>query len=399
MPVIGKKVAAKPVTKTVQKKGANDRPILYDKISIKLHDGKRDPFLTADDAKLLLGWQEEGPTEKFGNLYMLKDVNGKKIRCVNNSTNRPFKAHNAAKIKHQILKGFWKLNLESMIIGETGMCLSAQHRLIGLILACQEWEKEPEKYPFWKTAPTLACLIAFGCSEVDDVVNTIDTGEPRSIADVIYRSGYFEDVSPHHNEQLSTILTFAIRTLWYRNGVWDHHCPYKTHSEALETLNKHPRLVECARHIFTENGGVKKRINGLLPTGLCAGFMYIMGASATDASAYEENPHESTIDWSNWDEAVNFWVNFAARNKNLKPLFDALGSLGEKPTRDERAALLVKAWNCVINKEPITARSIGLKYKIDEDGVKILNDEPTIGGIDLPSWAKVEEQDDEGVPF
>lgn len=394
MPALVKKKPAEPKVERKSKK--SDRPIIYDKVSIKLHDGKRDPLLTADDAKTLLGWQEEGPTEKFGNVYLLKDANGKKIRCLNNGTNRPFKSMNAAKIKSQILKGKWELNLESMIIGETGMCLSCQHRLIALILACQEWEKNPSEYPHWKTAPTLACLIAFGCKEDDRIVNTIDTGEPRSISDVIFRTGYFGDMPSHHNEQLSTILTFAVRLLWDRNGVWGSYCPYKTHSEALETLDKHPRLVECARHIFTENGGVKKRINALLPTGLCAGFMYVMGASATDSAAYEENPTEEVIDWAHWDEAVSFWVNFAARAKPFRPLFEALGSLGDNASRQERSAILVKAWQCVMDKKPMTTKALALKYKTDDEGIKHLDETPTIGGIDMPSWANVDEVSDEG---
>jgi hypothetical protein len=378
---------------------SSGKDYLYERVSIKLHDGERDPLLTADDAKRLLGWQEETAENKFGKVYTLVDSYGKKIRCVNNPANRPFRPANANMVRQEILRKKWKLNLESMIIGKTGICISCQHRLIGLVLASQEWQLHKKKYPEWESEPTMACLIAFGCDESDDVVNTIDTGVPRSLADVIYRTGYFNKYSDGQREQISKYLEYAVKFLWERTGaVWNPFSPFRTHAESLSFIERHPRIIDCVNHIYVENGGSKKRISEYLPLGYAAGLLYVMGSYKTHTEDYQamEKPDESVIDWSAWELATDFWVNFAGHHKQMSKLYHVLGQLsvdGAGGSRHEKVATIIKAWHCVTAKNPIVAKSIALTYVTDSDGIRKLIDIPLLGGIDNPNKPEEDIED------
>lgn len=386
----------KPVAKKVAQ--STERPVLYERPSIKLHDGFRDPLFTAEEAKLLLGWTEETPGEKFGSQYLFIDEYGKKIRCLNNPKNRPFRMSNAKRVKQEILRKRWKLNLESMIIGNTGVCLSCQHRLVGLVLAVQEWEQHKDEWPEWTEEPNIACLIAFGCDESDDTVNTMDTGEPRTLADVIYRTGYFAKYSDAQREQVSKVLDYAVRCMWERTGaVWDAHSPYRTHAESLAFIERHPRIVECVNHIYVENGGNKKRIAEYFPTGYAAGFLYLMACSEDSPTDYQTSANESDLEMKRWDDAVAFWVNFAARAKSLAPLFKALGNLsveGGGGSRQEKSAIIIKAWRCIIGGLPLTAKALALDYETDSDGIRTLNEIPTFDGIDNPAKPELESDEE-----
>ncbi len=382
----GNNLVVKPKSKSIAKNG---RPVIYERVSIKLHDGDRDPFLTVENAKQLLGWQEETPDNRFGSAYALIDGYGKKVRLLNNPSNRPYKPDNSFRVRQEVLRKHWRLNLESMIIGKTGICISCQHRLAGLVLAVQEWEQHKDEWPEWDVEPTMACLIAFGCDESDDVVNTIDTGIPRTLDDVIYRTGYFSKYSDGQREQASKILANAVKLMWERTGeVWNPWSPYRTHAESLAFIERFPRVIDCVNHIFVENGGSKKKISEYIPTGIAAGLLYIMGSCSTEESYNVGETAEPALDWKHWDNALAFWVNLASHAKALAPLWKALGQLsveGSGGSKHEKMAVIVKAWQCIIDGEPLTAKMLALKYETDTNGIRTLAETPQLGGIDNPN--------------
>lgn len=384
-----------------KKKPDGSRKVVYERISVLLRDGQRDEVLTEEMAKAILGWISESEVEKFGSDYLFRDENGVKVRCLNNPDNRPYKEENAQKYKQEILRDRWRLNGEVMIVGNTGSCLSCQHRLIGFIKAVQEWRKNPLAYPEWKDEPTLKCIIILGVDESDDVVNTIDTGAPRTLADVIYRTGYFSKYSRNQREQASKILENGVKFLWDRTGeVWNPYSPYRTHAEMLALIDRFPRIVDCVDHIYQENGGSKKRIAELLPLGISSGLLYIMGSSATDANKYQRNKfkEEKSLDWERWQQACDFWVLIAGHAKPVTPLIKALGQLnaeGAGGGKREKTALVIKAWDCVVNNRPITAKELALKYNETGEGIRTLAENPQLGGIDNPERPEAPQEQEE----
>jgi hypothetical protein len=76
--------------------------------------------LTASQAKGYLGWQEETDKNKFGADYVreLANLYPRKVRCINNVTNRPLTRSVLLTLKQEILRGKWQFNGESIIIGD-----------------------------------------------------------------------------------------------------------------------------------------------------------------------------------------------------------------------------------------------------------------------------------------
>lgn len=276
---------------------AVEREIIYKDVTVSVCKG--DDAVTVEQAKKLLGWETESDKVKFGNTFLLKDIEGNKVRCQNNSHNRRFSMTVARTLMAEILRGKWRFNGESMIIGRSGETISAQHRLIGLILAAQEWEKDKERWSFWTDEPTLESVIVFGIDEGDETVNTVDTGIPRSLSQVIERSEYFAGMKQKDRHRCAQMADYAIRLLWHRTGAgMDAFAPKRTHAESLDFLARHPRILECVKHVYEENGEEGKIANYVSP-GYAAGLMYLMGCCATDPQEYgaTDTPVESMLDW------------------------------------------------------------------------------------------------------
>jgi hypothetical protein len=416
------KVAAKkPVSAEVVEKGATEKkpivkklpkklgkrvlgPIVYDKFTYKVVS------ITYEMAKKLLGWEVVLTGD-----YVVKDRADNMIRCKNNLTNRPFSLPDAEKIRQEILNKRWKLNGETIIIGNRGSVLSGQHRLIGLILAYLDWERNTigdenfdMKEVFGNEPPTLETLVVYGVDEGDDTVNTIDTGKTRSLSDVIYRSEIFASVKPSDRKALARILDYAVRTVWERTGAQDAFSKYRTHAESLNFIERHPKLVDCSQHIFQENGGSDNKIQRVVNSlGTAAGLMYLMGSSSSNSEDYfgSDVRNEKSLNWSMWDKAETFWVELATHNKanalwQVRVLIDKLINRIDKdgfadPIRvKEREAIIVKAWNLYADGKDITMKSLELEYEKDEDGTQHLAETPVVGGIDLGDAKNTEAEVD-----
>ena len=366
------------------------REVIYDKFFVKTFRGEK--ALTAEQAKKFLGWEEEGK-EKFENNFLVKDNDGKKIRCNNNQRNRWFTQSNCDALMQEILRGHWKFNCVNRIIGKTGLILSAQHTLIALVLAVQKWEKDPEKYPFWKTEPTMETTIAFGCDEDDETVDTIDTGRSRTYAEVIYRKDYFASLPPKDRKKASRVLDYAVKLAWDRTGVKNAFAIRRTHSESDDFVARHPKIIECARHIYEEDGS-NKQVAFYISPGSAAGLLYLMACSTTEPKKYlqDENPREELLDWKHWDKACDFWVNLAGNSPETDCVRKALIKLTNEGRKNyaSQCAIVIKTWNCYLTGEEITPKVLRLRYETDDHGYEQLIGCPTVGGIDVGDKEDIE---------
>lgn len=371
-----------PKKPTKKKPVEEERPVKYNKITMKIFCG--DKGLTEVQAKRLLGWQEAGDNQQ----KLFTDAEGKGIVCHNNTANRPLYMGNVAALKQEILRRRWYLNGENRIIGCTGLVNDGQHTLIAFVLAVQEWRLHPELWKqYWPTEPTLETSIILGVSEEDKVVNTLNTGKPRSLADVIYRSPYFADMNNSTRKVVANVASYCIQLLWKRTGVKETLVVIRTHSESLDFITRHERLLECVKHIYVENGS-EKRLGEFISPGYAAGLLYLMASSSTDPVEYRDsdNPNEGMLSWDNWDRACDFWAYLAGGNEQFGAIPKAMGKImnevGQRPSLSERCAILVKAWLAYVADETIDAKVLKLRYHT-EDGVRSLVDFPSAGGIDL----------------
>ena len=375
------------MSKKSVKKKTEEREIIYEKPTSKLYEK-----LHSKQAKELLGWQEED-TEKFGTNFLFKDSLGRKIRCHNNVTNRPLYLSILGALTQEILRRRWKLNGENRIIGETGLVLNGQHTFISLVLAVQKWKEDPSKYPEWETEPYIAVSIMFGISEDDEVVNTMDTCKPRSLADVLYRSPFFSDLENKDRKKASRVLDYAVKLVWDRTGVKNAFQIRRTHAEALDFIARHPKIVECANHIFTENGDCNQ-IGWYISPGSAAGLLYLMSCSLTESRDYhsDENPREELLSWDHWDKACDFWVLLAGKSPEIEAVRTALIKLANDDSKNyaSQCAIVIKAWNLYLGDQDITAKSLRLHYAPDNDGIKRLAECPTVDGIDVGDGEDIE---------
>ncbi len=395
MPVVKAKKVVDSNPKKAKKENKPERPVVYDEISANVCIG--DTAITVDDAKELLGWQEETDQEKFGSNYLLQDSRGRKIRCTNNIANRPINQANLLTLKQEHLRRRWRFNGEPIIVGKSALLANGQHTLISLILAAQEWEDDREKWgEYWGTEPTMEKLIISGVEEDDATINTMDTCKPRSLWEVIYRSVYFSSLSSKDRRNCARAADYAVRLLWHRTGAeLDAFAPRRTHAESLDFIARHSRILECVKHVYEEDGKERK-IDRYTSPGYAAGLMYLMGSSTTDPKEYHEaeRPNEDLLDWANWDKASTFIVLLASGGDETKALRAELAKLIETGggSPPERWALLCNAWLAYSEKEPITAASLQLLHTVAADGSKTLAEHPTVGGIDLGDPSKADEE-------
>jgi hypothetical protein len=309
----------------------------------------------------------------------------------NNLINRYPMPGQIALLCQEILRKQWQLNGETIIIGKTGLVLDGQHTLIALVFANQKWtDKQGQYQAIWPTAPTISKVVVYGIEETDAVVNTINTGRPRTLTDVIYRSEYFQGVKVNARRKLAKMTDHAVRQLWDRTGAgMDAFTARKTHAEALDFIARHPRVFEAIKHIYEENG-TDGRLKPYLGPGYSSALMYLMAGCTTDRDKDDGTgytnvpaPSENQIDFEHWDKASEFWVKLAAGDKGMAPIKAAIADIGDGITLDERMAIVVKGWNAWVEHGKITAKDLQLVYATNEAGNDVLSEIPIVGGIDL----------------
>lgn len=397
-----------PVKKAKPKKvekSTEPREVLYPDVKAKILMGEK--ALTAEDAKKILGWETEPAGTTFGDDFLLRDKDGAKVRCNNNIGNRPFDPNLAKTWASEILNGNWKLNGEPMIVGKTGLVLSGQHRQVGLVLAAHEWGQNPDRWEKWGKEPTMDCLLVLGVEEDDQTVNTIDTGRPRSLSDVLFRTiGLFKNLKKASDRKaVARVMSYSIKMVWSRTGAGsDAFAPnVRTHADSLDFIDRHPRLCQFVEDVWNEDDGKNRRISKYLSPGYAAGLYYLMASSATKSEVYNKSssPNEAMLDWSLEDRAWDFFVALSSGDASIASIRTAMGILlnsddtdGEGLSIQERIAILAKAWNLFALKQPITAKGLELKYVTDDEtGLKRLAEMPTVGGIDRGNPSDHEAED------
>lgn len=411
MPPIPKKQSTQPATVPAKKRGKKKEPttptgpILYPEPSTEICVGPN--AMTAARFKELLGWEEETDTTKFGSDYtfvMPSEYGGRKVRLTRNTLNRPLTLRIAETYAQEVLQRRWRYNAEPAIFGKTGQVLSCQHRGVGLVLATLQWEKHKNHWEAnWPTEPTMDLLLAFGVDEDPATVNTLDTGRPRTLADVLFHSPYFAAYGAKERRDVARMTDYAIRTLWKRTGAntQDAFCPYKTHAESVDFLDRHPRILEAVRHISEENA--ENAISKFVSPGTAAALLYLMAASASDLDDYgnaQPAPSEKKIDFKHWDKACEFWVLFGSGNLlEVRYAIAALSNEEDSGTASlaEKIGIFALAFSAFLEHGEVKKTDLRLKYATDTDGIKKLAEHPDFGGIDVgedPVEVESSEADD-----
>jgi len=381
-------------TNTAQKR-VSSRKVVHSELKGKVG------WLTADQAKTFLGWKQSDGEKPFTD-FLFKDRNGIPTQCHHVAKQRPFYDGLAKQHMTEILGGHWngdggESNGESMIVGQTGIIIDGQHRMVGLVWAEQEWLKHPDKYPYWQEEPKIHCFINLGVREDMVSINTINTGKPRSLGDAIYSSGLFgfiDGVSSKEKNKLKTLAKMtdhAVRLLWQRTGAKkDAFAPKRTHAESLDFIQRHPKLLEAVRHVYEEDGKDHK-LKYYPSPGYAAALLYLMASCKTERENDEGTgyvqvpcPTEDLLDWSMWQKACDFWTLLAAGDKGFDNVRNSISEYVDAEGGSflqERIAILIKSWWQFSHDEKITASSIALDLVMNNDGIQVLEQVPLVGEV------------------
>ncbi len=404
------KPTAKPVTAPKMKKGKPlwaDREVVYDKVNVEILDGQdgRDLY-TVEMAKNLLGWQvEDDAGEKFGDDYTLKDAEGRKVRLTNNTTNRPWYGGNTEAFKQEILFRRWVFNGEPIIITQRGLVGNGQHQSIALIMAEEERLANPKAWKkHWDEPVAIPKMVVFGISDEDHVIDTLDTGKTRSLADILFRGPHFASVKPNLRRVLAKICEGAIRVLWERTGAYkgsEAWSPRRTHGEMMHFLSRHPKVLDAVRHIWEEDEPTKiqtpdgeKSVNpigSVVRPGMAAALLYLMAAGETkEESGYASKRRESNVDFSLWDKACEYWT-LVGKGDDCKGVREAVLSYWDDTTEtgatpNQKAAAAILGWHYYLEH--------GAADDYEQLRIAEGDDHPDCGGIDLGPKMQADEEDD-----
>lgn len=381
--------------------------------------------MTIDLAKKLIGWRILSESESGqGGKFHLRNVAKEKVLLEGNSTNRPFRPGLAKRYMSEKLRKKWFLNGETIIFDEEGMCQSGQHRFAGFILGEEvrladiKGKKQFTKY--WSKEMTDDCVIFLGISSRQEVVESIDQGQKRTLGDILYRDDVFtmgdgEDqpkagllniaTTDKMKRKLSNILAGTIRLVWLRSRGQDvSDAPHFPPSEALEFLQNHPKLKDAVLFAnYLEGGGGSDggKITSFLSLAYCAGLYYLMSASATEPEDWMDKGADA-INFKMEKKATEFWKKFAS-GEDLKagdPILVAREILrtlnaGSGEGRDEIVGVIIKAFNAWVDGTKVKAKDLRLKRRL-KDGQEELAEEPRLGGMDVEGPAKLDQEGYEG---
>ncbi len=375
-----------------------------------------------------LGLETETDDVKFGSTFTFTDRRGNKVRCARNLHNRPLDWPQVENLCQIHLNRQWagpecfpgkSVNGETIVIDAYGDIQQGQHTLIGAYLAEQDRTETDESGELtesakhwqtkWPGEVTLDKLVVVGVSPDDEIINTIDTGRPRSLSDVLFRSEVFAAKGPNDRKTLAKMMEHSIRLIWQRTGMRENAwAPIQNHTESMAFLARHPKLRDAVIHVFDENGKKKiatiddegkdasktvARIGQYVPPGIAAGLLYLMAASDADGDKYrnadEKTEKRAGITKANWDKAKTFWA-YVGDNPDFQEVryglaYTADSSTGLGGTLPEKIDVMVRAWN-EYRRDDFTAFGEGKcfpHYATDADNTRYLTDRPTLGGIDL----------------
>jgi hypothetical protein len=350
-----------------------------------------------------LGWEE---VESGG---MFKDVTGKLIVCRNNTTNRPIYPAVLAKLTNTHLTRDWQLNGETIVIGKYGSILDGQHTLISLKLAEQirqglspDHRNLSRVMATWPTQVEVHKFVVFGIEEDRKVINTLNTGKPRTFVDVLYQSPYFAGYPQSARKKVCNVTNYAVRLLWERTGAkQDAFAPIRSHNEGCAFVEAHQRLLECVRFVCDIN--TKGDLDDFLTAGLASGLLYLLATSNSDGDLYHDSPTKSetagSVDFGRMDKAQGFYTALKSPTDTSREVRYAIAATMNSRTgtglgtKDERISILIKAWKKYVLGKKVERGDLNLRYYKDDHDLYHLDDYPTCGGIDLGAPHKVSTKD------
>lgn len=372
----------------------------------------------------LLEYKYDGP-DGVDSLFTDRGAKPQKVRCNNVVGNRWFDDRYTKGYMQSLLKAGWAgpttlpmetINGETMAITRTGRVDSGQKRLVALVWAQQELNKDDYWRQWWPDGVVkMDCMIAFGISEDPRVTRTLDQVQPRSEADQLYTGPAFRDLAKLDKRLVSRIAQTCIDLLWSRT--WDGSKentrePIRTGIAAMGFWDRHPKIQDCVRHVFDVDYKESFLATLKLPRGLCAAALYLMAASATDRDVYIPTdgvpPDEGKIDWQYLEDANQFWTDVAKNEFDcLKEALKALtnpNDPNQTGSVEQKLAVLARAWKMYLeggSDIDDRRRAVNTSTEVDgtvkwdiepyslkeyytKDGDKfIIKGLPTFGGIDL----------------
>lgn len=408
-----------------------DKPPIYPEI--ELFKAVGEDAVTHEQAKTLVGWQTEsdyiaeqmalnpGATaDRFKwseGEYALIDFEKNKVRLLKSTRNRYITRALLDQYAQEHLNRRWRINGETIVIGNYEEVLSGQHRLCSVIIAYQMWKAKTAMYEEkWPTPPTMECLIVYGIDEHDDTVNTLDTGKPRTLPEVLYRSDYFKGLPPGQRKENAQALAYAATVVWERSGMAkDFGHKFKTHGEMMGFIERHPTILETTGHVVSEDSEKKLRI---CTRGQASGFNYLMAAAATDGDFYRKvgsglPRSEKDVDFAFKEKAKEFWRKLIQHSSHFDGLWKCIAGMtdpvtGEGAKPDMKLAAIINAWRIFSGRpdnlkpaleeewyeEHMSVKKIRPDIKRQEAGYMALESMPDLGGIDLgdDSFKKDEEE-------
>lgn len=420
------KPSPKPQPKGKPSKGM-DRPVIYPDIVVKKRwkGGDEEGPLTIAEIEQILGWcEDEEEARKAGvSEPLFLDRNGNPVWLLNNLTNRPFYKSNCEDLMQKQLTKGWvgpssdgrKINGETIIITETGWVSNGQHQMVAAKWAQQELlgPRGQHWHQYWPDGKiVLDKLVVYGVGDDDATMNSQDTARPRTPADVLYRSHHFQKLSPSDRKTAGKILEGAVKFLWGRVGM-DKNVfnSRRTNDEVLSFVENHRKLPDSVLHVIksyktqTEKEEMPgwRANNLLLGASYLSGLMYLMGVSASDPAAYHDlvrqgEPSERKgkkviLDFSLWEMAEKFITAFATYYRGNQLMINVREeiamtndvSTGAGGSIAEKTGIIAKAWHAFLNTDgkKISTKDVKLKYRTNKLGYQVLDEWPTIGGVDL----------------
>lgn len=383
------------------KKGP-DRPVVYPEPVVKEYRvfPDADHSMTVEDAKDVLGWEEETDDVKFGRECeeCLTALVGRKVRMVHNVHNRPIDVQWLLTLRQEHLNRRFVLNWDTIVVSKTRQVNQGQHRLISLILAEYERLRDLRQDGHWKKnwpgPVTMQTLVVFGAEDEDATFMTYNCVRAMSYADVLFRSDLLARFEPHKRRTVAKVVEFAIKVLWDRTGLRnDAYTPRRTHAESDRFLTSHLRLLRAAEHLYEETVDSPVARNNLgVGLGTAAGLLYLFATSDTDPRAWQDarEPSEDLLDLSNWNKAEEFFSLLVGSSPDLRGVRQVIGEVADPNTGAdspaEYAAVLCKAWNTFRDGSAVKPVDCRLEYTRDEDNDLIPTEASRgvpVGGIDL----------------
>ena len=430
MPPLDAPVTLTPIASKVGRKHREEeRKTWYKDFEVRLcwtGKGSTHPPLTLEQVKEILDLETEPEYKqrmmkenpklkedkiKFpGHVQVMKNPAGIKFVCWNNVNNRRFRESDCLRLAYEFLDERWAgpgnfpgetVNGEPVRVTRTRFVFDGQHRLIAYYFACLIALASPKYGARWVKPIPFETVLMLGVSDAKSIYDTVDNTIPRSLADNIYTSDTYRDLTEDQRWECSKMQASALDFLWKRTGadLQGEGQSYRSLVTAESFLKNHPKLQTCIRWLFDcnnvgEDGTACISLLHLSP-GICAGALFLMGSCLSDAGEYrkgdkEGNRRDKGLNWDSFDKGKEFFAELTKEDcGQLVAVKDALVALesdeGSTGNTTEKMAVLSLAWHQWLTGEKVSLADLDLStyVKISTSGKPFLDNPPTFGNLDL----------------